>query len=246
MIKVAVCDDNKIDLELICYLVDEYIKCRPDVEFSVTPFSTAFDLLGHIDTPSYKDKFDIYLLDVIMPVIKGIEVGNLIREHDENCHIIFITASPEYALDSYDVLASGYIVKPVVKEKLFQTLDRVVSRLIADKDSSKSIPVKTKDGIQQIMLHMIRYAEYADHVIDFHLFNDTIVSTVTSSITMSGLADLLLKDSRFIMPHRAFIVNLKYVTTLKGQNFVMDNSEEIPVARAAFKKSKQRYLEFSQ
>lgn len=244
MIKIAVCDDSNIDLQLIKSMLDDYTLTKQDIEFEITAFENAFKLLEYVETARVGDKFDIYLLDVIMPSINGIETGSFIRKYDEMCHIIFITASGDYALDSYDVVASGYIVKPVSRKKLFATLDRVVSKISKDISSASGICIKTKEGIRNIMTHTIRYAEYIDHTIKFNLFDGSDVSTVKGSLTMSGLTEMLSRDNRFVSPHRAFIVNMKYVSTLKGQNFIMDNAVEIPVSRVLIKNVRKLYLDY--
>lgn len=241
MIKIAVCDDSAIDLQLIECMIKSYAQSRQDIEFQITVFENAFKLLEYVETSNEDDKFDIYLLDVIMPSINGIETGSFIRKYDEMCHIIFITASEDYALDSYDVIASGYIVKPVSKQKLFATLDRVISKLSKADDEPSGICIKTKNGIRNIPVHTIRYAEYIGHAIKFSLFDGTEISTVTGSLTMSGLAGILSKDKRFVCPHRAFIVNMKYISAMKGQQFILDNSAEIPVSRNSLKSVKQIY-----
>ncbi len=246
MIRIAVCDDSKIDRELICYLVNEYIKENPDIEFQITSFSNAFKLIDDIENPQIHEKFDIYLLDMIMPNIKGIEAGTCIRKYDKECHIIFITSSSEYAIQSYDVIASGYIVKPVNKKKFFETLDRVVKNINTDNLFSPRIPVKTKNGLQQLQIHKIRYAEYSEHVICFHLIKGDIISTSIGSMTLSGLAEKLKDEASFVMPHRAFIVNLEYVKSIKSGCFVMNDNSEIPISRTSMKEIKQKYIDFSQ
>lgn len=241
MIRVAICDDNKLDLKLISILLEEYSEKLSDIEFNITAFSNSFKLMDYIESSPQKDKFDIYMLDVVMPAMKGTEVASCIRKNDEECHIIFITSSPEYAVFSYDVFASGYIVKPIVRQKFFDTLDRIIARIILNNKYSHKISVKTKNGIKNIMTNKIRFAEYKNHVIEFHMFNGNTIYSVTGSITISGLMKLLENDSNFFMPHRAFIVNLEYVSALEGQNIIMNKAEKIPVSRTSMKDIREKF-----
>lgn len=246
MIRIAVCDDNKLDLEIVNYMMAEYIRCRNSLEFEITAFSGAFQLMDYIEKADSDDKFDIYLLDMIMPVLKGIDLGKEIRTHDSSCHIVFITSADEYATASYDITASGYIMKPVTREKLFQILDGIISRISSEPDESENcITIKTKDGIRHIKLHTIMYAEYNSHTIKFHIFGGETADTVTGSLTMSKLAEMINSDRRFIMPHRAFIVNMRYVASMNGQNFVMQNNDTVPVSRTSLKETRKKYIEFS-
>ena len=246
MIRIAVCDDNKLDLEIVNYMIAEYVRYRSSLEFEITAFSGAFQLMDYIEKADSGDKFDIYLLDMIMPVLKGIDLGKEIRTHDSSCHIVFITSADEYATASYDITASGYIMKPVTREKLFQLLDGIISRISCEPDESEEcITIKTRDGIRHIKLHTIMYAEYNSHTIKFHIFGGETADTVTGSLTMSKLAEMINNDKRFIMPHRAFIVNMRYVASMNGQSFVMQNDDIIPVSRTALKETRKKYIEFS-
>jgi len=246
LIRIAVCDDNRLDLEIISYMIAEYVRYRSRLDFEITAFSGAFQLMDYVEKAESDDKFDIYLLDMIMPVIKGIDLGKTLRKHDRNCCIVFITSADEYASESYDITASGYIMKPVTREKLFQILDGIVSKISYEpEESEECITVKTKDGIRHIKLHTIIYAEYINHTIKFHIFGGEIIATVTGSLTMAKLVDMIKNDKCFIVPHRAFIINLRYVASMNGQNFVMQNNDIVPVSRASLKETKKKYLEFS-
>ena len=62
---------------------------------------------------AFEEHYDIYLLDVVMPGLNGIELAKEIRSSDKAADIIFLTSSPEFAVESYTVKASNYLVKPV-------------------------------------------------------------------------------------------------------------------------------------
>ena len=246
MINIAICDDNTVDLDFISYLFQEYAASRSDLELDISTFTSAFKMMDYIENPLTRKKFDIYLLDVLMPSIMGTDVASSIRKIDEDGHIIFITSSPEFALESYDVFASGYIVKPIVRQKFYNTLDRIIPQVTEHMERSDRISVKTKDGLKYIKLHMIRYIEYRNHVVEFHMFDENVISSATSSITLSGLYENLKNERRFVMPHRAFIVNLAFVSALENQAFIMDRSEKIPISRNIVKSIKQKYIDFTQ
>lgn len=72
------------------------------------------------------EQFDIYCLDILMPGYTGLEAAKEIRRFDKNAQIIFVTGSPEFALESYCVKAINYVLKPVTREKIFLTLDEAI------------------------------------------------------------------------------------------------------------------------
>ena len=71
-----------------------------------------------------KDKrIDIAFLDIEMPVLSGVQLAKKLKAINPKINIIFVTAYNNYALDAYNMHASGYVMKPVNEEKLKQELE---------------------------------------------------------------------------------------------------------------------------
>ena len=96
MLKIAICDDDLPDLQRIYDLIAEYTKDHSELDISVTAFKSSDALLKQIGSQRYH----IYILDVMMDGLDGIEVGAAIRKTDESAAIIYLTVSPDYALAS--------------------------------------------------------------------------------------------------------------------------------------------------
>jgi len=90
------------------------------------PFQNGFEIISSLEKGN---RFDIYILDIIMSNFSGIETAKEIRAFDKNSPIVFLTSSPEFALEGYKVKALNYVLKPASKEKLFETLDEVFSEI---------------------------------------------------------------------------------------------------------------------
>ena len=69
---------------------------------------------------------DLIMLDVIMPLLNGMDTARELRNDNQIVPIIFLTSSREFAVDSYEVKAFHYLIKPVDDVKLFRTLDDFV------------------------------------------------------------------------------------------------------------------------
>lgn len=123
--KIAICDDDRNELLQIQTLLDLYAQER-QMEFIVKEYHSSFELAS----AAANETFQIYLLDVLMPVLNGIDLAREIRLMDKAADILFLTSSPEFAVESYMVKASNYLLKPVQKEILFQALDDIVMRQI--------------------------------------------------------------------------------------------------------------------
>jgi len=116
-VKVAVCDNDKQELLQINRLVDEYVSCGfAEGKIEVHSFERSMKLLDQMESGEH---FDIFLLDIIIPRLNGIELAAEIRSSDQVGKIIFLTSFLEFAVDSYSVGAFNYLLKPIKKDQLF-------------------------------------------------------------------------------------------------------------------------------
>lgn len=83
---------------------------------------------------------DLVLLDIVMPGISGMDVARELRASSESVRIAFLISSPEYAVDSYEVHAAEYLLKPVSRARLERLLDECAR---ADGGEAPSVVVKT-------------------------------------------------------------------------------------------------------
>ncbi len=86
----------------------------------------------------------IAFLDIRMPGFSGMEVARRIAGQ---CRIVFVTAFDQYAVEAFEREAVDYLVKPVPKERLIQTVQRLKSQL----DSSVEPPARLAEAVEQIL-----------------------------------------------------------------------------------------------
>ena len=93
--KIAVCDDDQYELGIIRELLDNY-EASSNISFTVKYYNSSVELAS---TAGF-EKFDIYFLDIIMPVMNGLALAKEIRTFDKAAPIIFLTSSSEFAVDT--------------------------------------------------------------------------------------------------------------------------------------------------
>lgn len=121
MIKIAFCDDDMEVLHQMNELLDRYrVERNEDITYAA--FQSPFELLTEIEKGI---RPDILFLDVVMPGQNGMDVAKEIRQYDTNMKIIFLTSSPEFAVESYSVGAYFYQLKPIWEESFFRLMDAV-------------------------------------------------------------------------------------------------------------------------
>lgn len=116
---VAICDDDKLSRSQLIDIAADYAEQRRDQTITFGLFSEPQTLLNAV---SGGDIFDIYILDIIMPRMHGIQLGKTLREKSVDSKIIYLSSSREYALDSYRIRAFGYLLKPIEKNTFYQTI----------------------------------------------------------------------------------------------------------------------------
>ena len=160
--KIAICDDDKN--ELFHILADYQIQKNTD--FSYKPFESSMELA----TNAAEERYDIYLLDVVMPGLNGMELAKEIRSYDKAADIIFLTTSPEFAVESYTVKASNYLIKPIQKDRLFDALDDIMKTRIEDQASS--LVLKSSVGVHKVRISEIIYVEALNRKVIYYLKNN--------------------------------------------------------------------------
>lgn len=236
LIKIAFCDDDISVLNDIRILLDEY-RVERNQDVSYTAFHSPFDLMEEIERGS---RFDVLLLDVLMPGETGIDAAAEIRNYDKNVKIIFLTSSSEYAVQSYSVEAFFYQLKPIWKEAFFSLMDSVISA--CQKEQGSSLILRCKTGITRIELRHLEYCEVIHRTLFIHLTSGKVLESIGS---MEDLCRQLEEYGCFIRPHRSFVVNLEHVQSISHNVITMSCLTGIPIPRGKYNEVKDAYLEYA-
>lgn len=233
MIKIAICEANKEESQLLFSFIDQFYK-QKELVFKIHCFQSGEELLSF----SSKPYFDLIFLGIILKGINGIETASAIREFDPDCFIVFSTSSTEYAVESYQVEAFQYLLKPIDPQKLFQVLEKIQNKL--KEKETQVIIVKLKDGYHVVPYQDIIYIESRNHQLIFHLKDKKEFSIYKK---MDDLAILFHTEPRFIRTHKSYLINATYVKTAGNTSFTLLNGVEIPISRTYTDLAKKSYLD---
>lgn len=232
--KIAICDDNEAELIRIKELLEFYAQYNNQT-FIIKCFSSSVELASTAEF----EKFDIYFLDIIMPVMDGINLAREIRTFDKSSPVIFLTSSPEFAVESYTVKAFNYLLKPVNKDALYNTIDDILETF--HKEHFDTFIIKNNSGIHKIYLSDIVYAEALNRKVILNLKNN---EQIVSTDVFSSICDTLMAHKEFALPHRSFIVNMNYIKTIDTIKIQLFNEKIIPLAQRRVSDIKKQYLDF--
>lgn len=232
--RIAICDDDERELSHLSELIAEY-QINRGISIECHSFHNGIDFLSTIKGGEY----DLVLLDVLMPGISGMQIAQELRNLDENVKLIFISASPEFAMESYRVGAYYYLLKPADANALYPLLDKVNNELSVQKE--EKFILKTRDGVVGVSFMNLEYVEVINKSVSIHLADGTI-RKVTS--TLADFEDMLLLRHEFLKPHRSYIVNLNYVRSIDINCIMTKNGHRIPVSRQRRNQVQETYTHF--
>lgn len=195
--RIAVCDDDALMREQIQKYIKAYfekacVKCP-----EIVCFSDGESLLSN------KGEKDILFLDIEMPGINGIYVGNELKRQNENIIIFVVTSYAEYLDDAMRFHVFRYLSKPLDVRRFFRNMKEAVSLY---NTMTIKVPIETKQGIHTLPASAVIMIEAFGRKVVVH----TTMRDFDSIHNMQYWLELLPKNC-FFQTHRSFIVNFEHI-----------------------------------
>ena len=235
MIRIAVCDDEKIYLEKIKTIVRQYAE-EKGMLLEVCAFSSSSDLLDKIESG---EEYSIYVLDIYMPGITGMGIAGELRNNGVEAPIFFLTSSPDFALQAFGVNATHYILKPYGKEQVFFALDKALHEIGMIRP--EGIMLRVNGGYQNVLAKNIIFSEADDNYQRIHLVNDKYLYI---RITMSDLYNQVSALKGFFKLGRSHIINLKHVIQFTSNKVLMTGDKSLNIPKGAISDFKKAYFDY--
>lgn len=237
--KIAVCDDDTFYREQIFTLIKNYADKNPSEEIVVKAFTHAEQLIEGINKGEH---YDIFFLDIIMPGMNGIELGTYLREHGFDGKIVYVTTSDEFAISSYKVNASDYILKPYNNDEFSATLRKLVS-MVSDKKKKFTL-VKTKDRSIKLCLDDILYAELSRRNVIYHMSDGRTFESISVRTNFSDTVKVLSSDPRFVFCGKSLILNMHHISEVGNDAIVIGNNEVINAGKKLCREVRLSWADF--
>lgn len=186
---------------------------------------------------------DLLFLDINMPDMDGMSLLNTINNKPA---VIFTTAYEEYAVESYDHEAAGYLLKPIEFPKFY----KAVMRVLDQEKSSASLSHETinkpvtslllKSGTKLLSFNPddVRHIEASGNYSELYLKEEKAIV----DHTLSELIEEHLPD-RFIRVHRSYIINMDYLQEYETHRVKVDGID-LPIGKTYRKKLKSYMASF--
>ena len=220
MYRVAICEDEDAQRTQLAELLRAQLQ-ELVPEHTVQAFASSQALAEAL---ALGEKFDLLILDILMPELTGMELARQVRTYDEQVSIIFLTGSLEYAIQGYDVEPLHYLLKPVSRERMEEGLQRALR-----KRGPRMVRFQRSGKVVSLPVPEIRYLESRDHGIAVYLRD----GVQTFSISLAE-AEQLLPRGIFRRCHKSYLVNLNWVSHASHSGVYLKDDSQIPMGRAFY------------
>ena len=228
---IVVCDDNLNIISEIKKMLNEYSAIK-NVPLEISVFDNGKAVLES------NDNYNIAILDVEMPDMNGIALGEELRKRNKQIVLIYLTAHSQYLDSALNLNAARFFEKPIDKDRFFSGIDNAIERIdnttinFFIRDDKTQVRVTAESIIYIEILHRKTKVVTEDktyfttHTLDY--FKDRLVSSI------------------FAQPHKSYIINFNCITAYERDEIVLDGQYKIPVSRSKqteFHKSFVRFME---
>lgn len=185
---------------------------------------------------------DIYILDMLMPLKNGIDIGKLIRKRDKDKVIIYTTTSDDFAMDAYNVQAVRYLLKPIQADKFCEAMEYAFS--YSNVREEPLYLLKTPKGLISLPYSKIVYIENRARVLQVYLADGQILNSLFIRRSFDEETSEIIESSSFMQTHKSFVVNLRHIGKLTQSEIIMANGSVVPISKKKYADVKRKYLTY--
>jgi two-component system LytT family response regulator len=188
----------------------------------------------------------LLFLDIEMPGYSGLQLLDFFNPNEVSFDIVFVTAFNQYAIRAFKIAAFDYLLKPVSRDDLAETLQRYSGKQQRQKTAERidllkqtymraeaptQIAVSSLQGIDFIHLENIVLLEASGTYTNIVLMDG---KTLVASKPLGEFEQVLQANTSFFRAHRSYLINLKRVqklTSKEGDFIIMQHNHAVPLSR---------------
>lgn len=233
--QIVICDDIKTERDTLREHIFSY-SCTEVLDYVIDEYENAVCLLD--DIKKRKICPDILFMDIYMDDITGIDAVKTLKADGFSGTVIFTTTSESHAVESYKIMAQGYLVKPFAREEFYSNFEKAVKEY---NHSHKTLTFPCNRLQYTLLQRDLEYVETVPRGCLLHAKGE-VLSTTKS---ISDFAAELLKENCFLRSHRGCIVNLNFIAQVTDDHILMISGAQVPYTikdRSAIKKAVSNYF----
>lgn len=215
---ILICDDDELNLALNRTYVEVFSK-KFGKEVCIHTYLGEEKELKKVVASNI---IDIAFLDIDMKESNGISVAKALQRENADIPIVFISSHEEYKGNAIDILATGFIPKPIISQKFYQIYKRALTQAEENKNHAYStyLNIKTDRKDLAIQVMSIFFIEKVQRKIVVHTEKDAYETTGTLSDIEKKLLPCFQRISQSV------IVNMNEVSCIDRKKLKLSNGEE--------------------
>ena len=218
LISCIIVDDEPLAVKLL----ESFVTKSPDLRL-LGSFTDSVEAINAIK----EQKPDLLFLDIQMPDLNGMELAHMIPA---NTRVIFTTAFKEYAVESYEVSALDFLLKPIRYNKFLSAVEKAkqwYEREPADEDNkTKSLFIRVDGELRNITIDSITYVSGMKDYVMFYLDGES--KPLITHLTMKAVEAMLPTD-KFLRVHRSYIIAVDKIKKIDRNDCIYIGEEIIHV-----------------
>lgn len=238
MMRIAVCDDERMYADLICKGVEGAVN-EMGFESEIEVFRSGVLLLNS----HKKSPYDILFLDIDMPNMSGFELAKEVRDVSIRTFIIFVTAKTELVYSSFDYQPFGFICKS--DDSINNDILKVIKRLNPFYKQSRLVTINDNYVSVDIHINRIVYIQSDKHYV-LYFTSDGGKDVPIRERNTIALCEKFYSDYDFLKPHSRYLLNMTHIRNLDvlQNTIIMDNGDTIPISKKFKAEALDKYRKF--
>ena len=232
MLKIAVCDDNAVQLDIIQKELKKNI--QKGISYSIDTYDSEISFSKMLLSGTCPYHIIFMDIDLGNSPVSGIDLIHKVNFLNPACQVIYISQYLEYASDVYDTDHVYFLNKKRLPDLLGKSLHAAIKKL-SQADDTHYLYFKTRKIQCKIPQNDILYME--------RKLRETTIVTRTEEYVISEKIDQLLErlPSYFVSCHRSFAINLKLVSSIQQYSVSFPDGKIVPVGRTHYSDIKKAF-----
>lgn len=235
MYRIAVCDDDAIFLQR----EEQRIRQELDelgMECNIETFTEVSSLMDNLNSGT---KYHLFFLDIEMPSMDGITFSRTMELHRSDALVVIVSGFDELVFQAFEARPFRYVRKTSFEDEIKRVVQDGI-RELAFLTENRQVQFTCENGdITMFQIEDIIYVEAFGKYCTFVLQKERVSLRIRFQE-----AERKLQSSGFLKPHRSYLVNARYIYTVRREEVLLDQGIHIPLSRLKAKEIRSRFLDY--